>query len=232
MFQTQQVSDHYIVPLFLSFSLSPGPIHWFTCCCCLHSMSTHTFKAVKSTSQQPHHLLCYCIHQYHIVKTSEFWTFHSLANLHFICSQDSTGSATPKHPFKLHCWVCMYLPPFYLSYNVLKGPTGCKPDKGVPLGGKEHVGQLGQTDASPGGGWVLMNWWETQLIGECSVPMEMNSHGVTFLPWTAPDLVFTGYDYGPGCIISHGLIISGVLSHVWYWLIPRIVVVGLHHTLG
>ena len=32
--------------------------------------------------------------------------------------------------------------------------------------------------------------------------------------WTASDLLLTGYDYGPDHIISHGLIISGVISHV------------------
>ena len=37
---------------------------------------------------------------------------------------------------------------------------------------------------------------------------------VMFLPWTAPDCLSTGYDYGPDRIISHGLTISGVISHV------------------
>ena len=56
--------------------------------------------------------------------------------------------------------------------------------------------------------------------------------GVTFLPLDCSDCVFTGYDNGLGCVISHGLTISGILSHVWYWLIPRIAVLGLCHTLG
>ena len=30
---------------------------------------------------------------------------------------------------------------------------------------------------------------------------------VTFLPWTGPDCVLTGYDYSPRFIISHGLTI-------------------------
>ena len=30
---------------------------------------------------------------------------------------------------------------------------------------------------------------------------------VTFLPWTGPDCLLTGYDYGPSLIISHGLVI-------------------------
>ena len=55
---------------------------------------------------------------------------------------------------------------------------------------------------------------------------------VTFLPWTAPDCLPTGYDYGLNHIISHGLLSGGVISHVRYRLIPRIPVVGLHHTLG
>ena len=41
-----------------------------------------------------------------------------------------------------------------------------------------------------------------------------NTPLVTFLPWTDPDCVFTGYDYGPKCIISHGLLSDGVISHV------------------
>ena len=30
---------------------------------------------------------------------------------------------------------------------------------------------------------------------------------VTFLPWTAPDCILTGYDYSPSYNISHGLVI-------------------------
>ena len=37
---------------------------------------------------------------------------------------------------------------------------------------------------------------------------------VTFLPWTGLDCVLTGYDYGPDLTISHGLLRSGVISHV------------------
>ena len=37
---------------------------------------------------------------------------------------------------------------------------------------------------------------------------------VTFPPCVALDCSLTGYDYGLDCIISHGLIISGIISHV------------------
>ena len=39
---------------------------------------------------------------------------------------------------------------------------------------------------------------------------------VMFLPWTAPDSILTSYDYGPGYIISHGLVDQVALSHVRY----------------
>ena len=39
---------------------------------------------------------------------------------------------------------------------------------------------------------------------------------VAFVPCAGPDCILTGYDYSPGCIISHGLLSSGVLSHVRY----------------
>ena len=37
---------------------------------------------------------------------------------------------------------------------------------------------------------------------------------VAFLPGTGLDCVLTGYDYGPDCIISHGLLPVVVISHV------------------
>ena len=45
-----------------------------------------------------------------------------------------------------------------------------------------------------GVGWILSQ--------EC-----VDGKRVTFLPWTALDCVLTGYDYGPDCSISHGLVI-------------------------
>ena len=41
-----------------------------------------------------------------------------------------------------------------------------------------------------------------------------NKAGVMFLPWTALNCLLTGYDYGLDCIISHGLLSRGVISHV------------------
>ena len=49
-------------------------------------------------------------------------------------------------------------------------------------------------------------WWKG-IVSDSGNEGVDNTDGVMFLPWTALDRVLTGYDYGPGYFISHGLVI-------------------------
>ena len=66
----------------------------------------------------------------------------------------------------------------------------------------------------------------------CHTGWGVNTQLVTSLLWTGLDCAFASYDYGPSWSLVMDLLSDGGISCVRYWLIPRIVVLGLRHTLG
>ena len=76
---------------------------------------------------------------------------------------------------------------------------------GLALGGEEGWNTLSDdlADSEPEANVITLSGY-----------LKWKGGYVMFLPWTAPDCLLTSYDYGPDCIISHGLLSRGVISHV------------------